>query len=202
MRFTDNAELTAPNMENADILAGTDVSADTDKKFTLEGLAKWIVEYYDGSSLAGNEQTLKDAIDNGGGGGGGDTPVSWFFTLAANEIATGADLNSITSIGTYRASGSAVSSTLQNCPISDQGFVMRVMYGAVGAVVHQIIISAKGDLMYMRRISTNGGAPTPWTSLGGSGIPAPATASAGDFLVYNGTAWVAQALATWQGGNY
>jgi hypothetical protein len=33
-------------------------------------------------------------------------------------------------------------------------------------------------------------------------IAAPASPSAGQFLVYNGTAWVAQTLTTWQGGNY
>lgn len=33
-------------------------------------------------------------------------------------------------------------------------------------------------------------------------IPAPSSPSNGDFLVYNGTAWVAQSLSTWQGGNY
>jgi len=33
-------------------------------------------------------------------------------------------------------------------------------------------------------------------------IPAPASPSAGQFLVYNGTAWVAQSLEEWQGGNY
>ena len=33
-------------------------------------------------------------------------------------------------------------------------------------------------------------------------IAAPSSASTGDFLVYNGTAWVAQSLSTWQGGSY
>ena len=33
-------------------------------------------------------------------------------------------------------------------------------------------------------------------------IPAPSSPSSGQFLVYNGSAWVAQTLATWQGGNY
>lgn len=33
-------------------------------------------------------------------------------------------------------------------------------------------------------------------------IPLPSSASSGDFLVYNGTAWVAQTLSTWQGGSY
>lgn len=33
-------------------------------------------------------------------------------------------------------------------------------------------------------------------------IAAPASASAGQFLVYDGSAWVAQTLATWQAGSY
>lgn len=33
-------------------------------------------------------------------------------------------------------------------------------------------------------------------------ITAPSSPATGDFLVYNGTAWVAQSLSTWQGGNY
>lgn len=37
-----------------------------------------------------------------------------------------------------------------------------------------------------------------WASM----IPKPASASSGQFLVYDGTDWVAQSLSTWQGGNY
>ncbi len=33
-------------------------------------------------------------------------------------------------------------------------------------------------------------------------ITAPATPSTGSFLVWNGSAWVAQTLSTWQGGSY
>lgn len=33
-------------------------------------------------------------------------------------------------------------------------------------------------------------------------LDAPSSPSSGDFLVYNGTAWVAQSLSTWQGGAY
>lgn len=33
-------------------------------------------------------------------------------------------------------------------------------------------------------------------------IAAPSSPATGSFLVYNGTAWVAQTLSTWQGGNY
>lgn len=33
-------------------------------------------------------------------------------------------------------------------------------------------------------------------------IAAPSSPSSGQFLVYNGSAWVAQSLSTWQGGSY
>lgn len=63
MRFTDNAELTAANMTNTDILAGTDVSEQTDKKFSLAGLADWFLNRFTGLSLAGNNQSVKAALD-------------------------------------------------------------------------------------------------------------------------------------------
>ena len=42
------------------------------------------------------------------------------------------------------------------------------------------------------------------TSLGKAdgAIPAPASPATGAFLVWNGSAWVAQTLSTWSGGNY
>lgn len=44
---------------------------------------------------------------------------------------------------------------------------------------------------------------TTWVAAsGGGGIPAPSNPATGAFLVYNGSAWVAQTLSTWQGGNY
>lgn len=63
MRFTDNSELTAANMAGSDILAGTDVSTATDKKFTLSGLAKWFIETYTGSTIGGSAQSVKAAVD-------------------------------------------------------------------------------------------------------------------------------------------
>ena len=33
-------------------------------------------------------------------------------------------------------------------------------------------------------------------------IPAPQSPASGAFLVWNGSAWAAQTLAVWQGGNY
>ncbi len=70
----------------------------------------------------------------------------------------------------------------------------------------QNIATGEGDLpeyptdpkeQYLEYIALNGGGGG-----GGGGIPAPASPSAGDFLVYDGSAWVAQTLAAWQGGSY
>jgi hypothetical protein len=36
----------------------------------------------------------------------------------------------------------------------------------------------------------------------GEKITSPSSPTTGAFLMWNGTAWVAQTLATWQGGNY
>ena len=50
---------------------------------------------------------------------------------------------------------------------------------------------AKGDHVH----------PTPTPADLGA-IAAPASPTSGDFLVYNGSTWVAMSLSTWQGGNY
>ena len=42
----------------------------------------------------------------------------------------------------------------------------------------------------------------PSTAADVGAIPAPASPTSGQFLVYNGTAWTAQTLAEWQGGSY
>lgn len=41
-----------------------------------------------------------------------------------------------------------------------------------------------------------------WSASSKNLIPAPASPSSGDFLVYNGSAWAAMTLSTWQGGSY
>ena len=64
MRFSDNVEMTAANMAGTDILAGTDVSANADKKFSLAGLGDWFLNRFNGLSLAGADQSVKSAIDS------------------------------------------------------------------------------------------------------------------------------------------
>lgn len=64
MRFTDNASIATDTMVNDDILAGTDVSTGNDRKFTLANLAAWLLNKFNGLSLAGSNQTVKSAIDS------------------------------------------------------------------------------------------------------------------------------------------
>ena len=50
--------------------------------------------------------------------------------------------------------------------------------------------------------TTIGGSSQSVKSAVDKAIPAPSSPSSGQFLVYNGSAWVAQSLSTWSGGNY
>lgn len=57
------------------------------------------------------------------------------------EIASGTNLNTLTTAGHYYSSTSVVTNSLSNCPVSDQGFSMIVQ--KVGGNYHQIIFSVK-----------------------------------------------------------
>ena len=75
-----------------------------------------------------------------------------------------------------------------------------------------------GNVANVLQYSANNPPPYPVTSVNGStgavtlsipstasdvgAIAAPSSPATGAFLVWNGSAWVAQTLATWQGGNY
>ena len=63
MKFTDNPEITAANMDASDILAGTEVSAGADRKFTLSGLATWMLTTFT-ASFGGVTRSVKSALDN------------------------------------------------------------------------------------------------------------------------------------------
>ena len=49
-------------------------------------------------------------------------------------------------------------------------------------------------------LNFNGSIPSTAADVGA--IAAPASANSGDFLVYNGSTWVAQSFSAWEGGNY
>ena len=93
------------------------------------------------------------------------------------------------------------------CKISDEIFylVSKAAIGPSGSA--WIFASANQTSMRVTWVSGSY-----WNSIGTRTIPssasdigaiaAPSSPATGAFLVWNGTAWVAQTLATWQGGSY
>lgn len=87
------------------------------------------------------------------------TPV---YTMAAadyeldpkNEIQSGDDLNNYTDFGNWLCPNAAVAKTLKNCPLTDQGFSLRVMRGTSGAYRVQEIIAGLGDRIYRHYTGT------------------------------------------------
>jgi len=91
---------------------------------------------------------------------------------------------------------------------NDSGFVNAS--GAASAAPVQSVNGQTGAVT-VNDVYIGSTAPTDpnanvWVDTSGSSdasyIPLPSTASSGQFLVYNGSAWVAQTLSTWQGGSY
>lgn len=115
MRFTDNASISTSAMDDADILAGTDVSDGVDKKFTLGNLGAWFLSTYVGQTLAGAAQTVKAAIDK--------YAMNSYMELGS-EIESNSDLNNFIDTGKYSA-GTTVAASLTHCP-TDVGFSMYV----------------------------------------------------------------------------
>lgn len=73
---------------------------------------------------------------------------------------------------------------------NDSGFVNAA--GAASAAPVQSVNGSTGAVVLS----------IPTTAADVGAIAAPSSPSSGAFLVYNGSAWVAQTLSTWQGGSY
>lgn len=59
-----------------------------------------------------------------------------------------------------------------------------------------------GDVKTVNNIQPDNTGDVSITAANVGAIASPASPASGDFLVYNGSAWVAMALSVWQGGNY
>lgn len=123
MRFTDNASITSANMANDDILAGTDVSASADKKFSLANIADWLLNKFNGLSLAGSQQTVKSALDS-------LNSNLMHADRGTIAITSGQNLNDFVTVGTYYCSSATVAASLVNCPLANSGF--KLVVEAVG----------------------------------------------------------------------
>lgn len=98
---------------------------------------------------------------------------------------------------TPQSDGSAIinSSTpyVQSLPTTDDGSIYIFLGIATSATTIEFMLNH--PVYYFKN-----GQIRKWTN--SDAIPMPTTANAGDFLVYNGSAWTAMALSVWQGGSY
>lgn len=115
----------------------------------------------------------------------------------ANQVSSGATLN-INSTGAKSIyyHGSAIASG-----VIKGGDTATLIYD--GVVYH--VISVDRDEAPVTSVNGQTGAVSlsiPSTASDVGAIAAPSSPATGSFLVYNGSAWVAQTLSTWQGGSY
>lgn len=123
---------------------------------------------------------INEAAQSGGGGGGGGT-------TNYNSLTNKPQINGHTLSGNQTAQqlGLAASSDIPTVPVQS-------VNGKTGAVV----LSAS-DIGY-----DSSNVATKLSALDTDKISKPASPASGAFLVWNGTAWTAQTLTVWQGGNY
>ena len=123
-------------------------------KQLVSDVAKKIIEDYTGSSLAGSKRSVKSALD---------TLNSNTFSARASSstsLQSGTDLDTL-GRGMYHSTGSAITSTLLNCPITSVAFRLIVMDSGYGSdnLIMQIALtgaSAPTTAMYYRKKLSGG----------------------------------------------
>lgn len=121
-----------------------------------------------------------------------DKTAGWTVTVREcyTKIAAGTSMSQSYSNGTLTLSFDGTIPTKTSDLTNDSGFVDAS--AAASAAPVQSVNGQTGTVSLS----------IPSSAADVGAIPAPSSASAGDFLVYNGSAWVAQSISTWQGGSY
>ena len=118
--------------------------------------------------------------------------------LTFDQTPTAGSDNPVTSGGVYDAIPTATSDLT-----NDSGFItgsdIPTIPSASDAIPEALGTAAAGSSTSYSRADHVHAMPT---AADVGAIAAPASPATGAFLVWNGTAWTAQTLATWQGGNY
>lgn len=83
-----------------------------------------------------------------------ETGPNFFELNPVRMIQSGDDLNDYTDFGNFLSPSIAVSKSLKNCPLDNQGFSLRVMRGTSGAYRVQEIIAGLGDRLYRHYTGT------------------------------------------------
>lgn len=76
------------------------------------------------------------------------TPSNTFELDPTGIINSGDDLNDYTDFGCWLCTGTAITNSLKNCPLTNQGFSLRVMRGTSGNYRVQEIIAGLGYRLY------------------------------------------------------
>lgn len=132
------------------------------------------------------------AINQGGGGGGAVNSVNG---KTGNVVLDAADVGALPNDTTAADLGAYVKPS-GGIPASDLASAVQTSLGKADTALQTAPVTS---------VNGNTGAVVlsiPSTAADVGAIAAPSSPATGAFLTYNGSAWVAQTLSTWQGGNY
>lgn len=93
----------------------------------VRDVAKYIVENYNGSAIAGPQQSIQAAFQN-----------CTYLLRSGTTIHSQADLNNYYNVGNYYCGANAVVTSLSNCPVS-KAFIMKVEWSSGNGNPRQII---------------------------------------------------------------
>lgn len=152
--------LTAVTSVAAADFARVVTSAGASVKATFANVAKYIVETYNGSTVAGSAQSVKSALDS---------LNSKTFTLDPVNKATGLNgnenLNSFTTPALYRSGGSSVSANIQNTPVTNAGYALYVIPVSTSFVMQIALIANTPASICFRTYRSNNNTWSSWVTI-------------------------------------
>lgn len=129
-------------------------------KALVSDIAKCIIEQYAGSTIGGTAQTLAAAIGQ-----------MYNIAKTPNVLASGTDLNTITTPGHYSAT-IAVAGSCANCPIT-RAFRLTVETAYTGTsntnYLRQTLLQSENGITYTRQTASGGNTWTDWKKIATEG---------------------------------
>ena len=151
-----------------------------------------------------DKSSIVDAINEARGTGGGGGSLSTLSDVQLTNLSNGQAITYDSATQKWKnvtiGGGGSVTIDSEISGTSTNPVQNRVIKGA---------LDEKANTSDLATVATSGSyndlsnKPTiPSTASDVGAIPAPSSPATGAFLVWNGSAWVAQTLSTWQGGSY
>lgn len=139
-------------------------------KALVSDIAKCIIEQYAGSTIGGSAQTLAAAIGQ-----------MYNIAKTPNVLASGTDLNTITTPGHYSAT-IAVAGSCVNCPIT-RAFRLTVETAYTGTsntnYLRQTLLQSENGITYTRQTASGGNTWTDWQKVNTNDANGPHFATGG-----------------------